>query len=108
MDEKPTLVRNEVSGTEQDSLPNLFETPVVDSGIPLPPTRRGRKKYSFPFRTMEMGESFFIPCTKEEIGRLQSSIHGSASYIKKSTEREFTVRRVYENNMLGVRCWRTK
>lgn len=75
----------------------MFE---IEKGIKIPEdgNRRNRK---YPFREMDVGDSFFVPCTDEEYRKIQSTIK---SATRKITPNDFTVRKV-EN---GVRCWRIK
>jgi len=37
----------------------------IEKGVPLPPKGTGRKNgtYKYPFRDMEVGDSFFVPIT---------------------------------------------
>ena len=69
----------------------------VEKDVPLPKLVR-RVKY--PFREMEVGDSFFY-----EGG--QKSIHTAASkFCRDNPEYKFTTRQVEEGGVKGVRVWR--
>ena len=65
----------------------------ISKGIPTP--QRGRTKY--PFRNMQLGDSFFAP------GATVIGIHGCA---RRHRPMRFTCRTVVEDGTPGVRVWR--
>jgi hypothetical protein len=65
----------------------------ITKGVPTP--HRGRSKY--PFRHMELGDSFFAP------GGTVIGLHGCA---RRHRPMRFTCRSVVENGVAGVRVWR--
>jgi hypothetical protein len=69
----------------------------IEKGIPIPP-REGRPP-KFPFREMNVGESFLLDRPMKNASPL---IH---SYKKKLFNKDFTARTVGENQ---TRIWRTK
>ncbi len=66
----------------------------IDKDIPLPQGNGG--KSMFPWRTMEVGDSFFAPGKKQIDRRTADASYG----IKTKTSR------VVENGVEGVRVWR--
>ncbi|MFO1130747.1 MAG: hypothetical protein U1E16_01835 [Hyphomicrobiales bacterium] len=92
------------------ALMNLFENPLsrggpattrfdeeieITKGLPTP--QRGRSKY--PFRDMELGDSFFAP------GASVIGLHGCA---RRHRPMRFTCRTLVENGVAGVRVWRIR
>lgn len=67
----------------------------VDSGVPIPQERLEQ----LPLEKLEVGESFLFPLAKRR------SVQTVASRMKKEKGKEFTVRKMDENN---ARIWRTK
>jgi hypothetical protein len=65
----------------------------ITKGLPTP--HRGRAKY--PFRDMEVGDSFFAP------GASVIGLHGCA---RRHRPKRFTCRSLVENGVGGVRVWR--
>ena len=65
----------------------------ITKGLPTP---RGRKS-KYPFRDMEIGDSFFAP------GSSVIGIHGCA---RRHRPMRFTCRSVVENGVPGIRVWR--
>lgn len=67
----------------------------IEKGIPAPSPQGERCKY--PFRKMEVGDSFFVPC--EHGNAIELAVRASA---RPRDEKKFTVSRVEG----GVRVWR--
>ena len=63
----------------------------IDKNIPLPP-----HKSKYPFRSMEVGDSFFSTASRSSIGSSASKLKG----IK------FSTRTVNEDGVRGTRVWR--
>jgi len=77
----------------------------IEKNIPLKPRQYGAHKY--PFREMEVGDSFYVVAWKEhasaeELRILLRRLAAAYQYIKKTTNKKFAVRT--DNN--GVRVWR--
>jgi hypothetical protein len=74
----------------------------VEKDVPLPRTRQEYK--SFPWLTMEIGDSFYVHDIEGDNSvahRLQTQI----SYMKRHDDtRRYTCRR----DANGIRCWRTQ
>lgn len=81
-------VRNEVQD-EQRAAPAI----VITKGLPTPRGRRAK----YPFRDMEIGDSFFAP------GSSVIGIHGCA---RRHRPMRFTCRSVVEDGVPGIRVWR--
>jgi hypothetical protein len=67
----------------------------ITKGLPTP--HRGRAKY--PFRDMEVGDSFFAP---------RASVIGLHGCARRHRPKRFTCRSLVENGVGGVRVWRTE
>jgi len=79
----------------------------IEKNIPIPtlePTRpkkqKGHSKY--PFKDMEIGDSFFIAVPREKKKTRMSAILVLAK--RKHPDKVFTVRQTLK----GIRCWRIK
>lgn len=70
----------------------------IDKNIPLP--RASKKRTVYPFQSLAVGESFFVP------GRTPATISGSRQYAERATGHRFISRSVDENGKNGVRVWR--
>lgn len=76
----------------------------IESNKPIPPVRRGRRKKmtpgkdaQYPFRELEVGQSFFVPGDPAQLGR---AVLGCARRIKGAKFRMETI--------TGVRIWRVE
>lgn len=82
----------------------------VDKGIPIPPLRRGVVQTAW--KRLEVGDSFFAPVQPSGYGgtqrKLQSLLVTQAMHYCREYGWEFTTRQVIENDVPGVRVWRTK
>jgi len=75
----------------------------VEHGVPIPQRRNAPKRY--PFRDMEIGDSFFVPLNGEKSSKVFARIAGAA--IRDARSRggiKYAVRSVEG----GVRVWRVK
>lgn len=96
MEFEKTLMHHNIVTSERDIFgidrrpPNVIE---INRGLPAP---RGRKS-KYPFREMEIGDSFFAP------GSSVIGIHGCA---RRHRPMKFTCRSVVENGVAGIRVWR--
>lgn len=74
--------------------------PAIESGIPFPPTRKGGKAVKHHYlRTMEIGESVFVPRV------ITNSMTGTLRCIR---PKKFQMRTRTEGGVKGVRIWRIK
>lgn len=71
---------------------------VVEKNIPMP--GQGRNCI-YPWRAMEVGDSFFVP------GKTAREMSAGKSIAQRLTTFKFTQRSVVENEVKGVRIWRT-
>ena len=72
----------------------------IEKGLALPP----RKGARYPFREMEVGDSFFVPCPDEEKIKRQNRLSGASARPKERGLGKFSVRQVEG----GLRVWRTE
>jgi hypothetical protein len=70
----------------------------IDKHVPLPP-KGGRRGSKYPFRAMEVGDSFFVPAG----GATQSSLRSMAHGFTKRTSARYAFRNVDGG---GFRVWR--
>ena len=60
------------------------------------------RAYKYPFRDMEIGDSFLVPCVDDRAAKIdRSKISGAAWYLR---PKKFSTRRVEG----GIRVWRVK
>jgi hypothetical protein len=72
----------------------------IDKNIPIPKgIHGGGPPCKYPFDDMEVGDSFLIPCTREEKGNIQSAVNAS---MKRVPHMRFTTKYVTK----GIRVWR--
>lgn len=78
----------------------------IEQEVPIPSRQSGSNNgRKYPFHIMNMGDSFFVPCSKGKTqARLQSNITTSANKLYK--DRKFVTRQRVEKGVKGVRCWR--
>lgn len=77
----------------------------VEHGVPIPPTVRNQPSrfLKYPFRDLEVGDSFFVPREGRDFGTLQRTIISCAVPHR---PKKFTVRRVMTAAEDGFRVWR--
>jgi hypothetical protein len=73
----------------------------IDKGIPIAPNTSGRRAI-YPWAEMQIGDSFFVP------GKTTRQFAGHFSRAKARYSMNFVVRVVTENEVTGVRVWRTE
>lgn len=73
----------------------------IEKDVPLPRQKRQRARY--PLGEMEVGDSFFVPCSKAEADTVLKRVRAALWYHKKNGDKNFIVHAVKG----GVRCWRT-
>ena len=71
----------------------------IDKKIPIP-----EKQSKYPWREMEVGDSFFVEATDHDKGRLQKDLFNSSGYYarRNNAKAKFTTRQMDD----GVRVWR--
>lgn len=84
----------------------------IEKGIPIPPAATGTgggPAPRYPFRNMEVGDSFTVPLTgrishhnKSDIARVR--VAAAAASVQKNSTLRFTTRVDREQGV--VRCWR--
>jgi hypothetical protein len=74
----------------------------IEKGVPLPANRRYNRKY--PWRLMEVGDSFLVPCSQDELELVQCSVTSCRAWAAKVTGFKFTTSRT----CLGLRVWRVE
>jgi hypothetical protein len=74
----------------------------IETGVPVPTQVLRKSKY--PFREMEVGNSFFVN-EKVDVGRMQQKLSAAASmFCRKNPTYKFKTQAF----ATGVRIWRTK
>ena len=78
----------------------------VDKGVPLPPASVvGRARRRYPWRELNVGDSFLVPIRKgQTVKALQRQIGSLADSIRNRSGMRFTVRQADD----GVRVWRVE
>ena len=74
----------------------------IEKTIPIPKTRK-EKNALYPLVEMDIGDSFFVPCTDEERMKVTASIRNTSLRYRSDKDR-FSIR--YVQN--GVRVWKVK
>lgn len=76
----------------------------IDKNIPIPKVkyRQAGTSYKYPFLDLQVGDSFFVECSKERKRAVQSTVVSIASRLKKKYKRSFISR----NLEGGIRVWR--
>lgn len=72
----------------------------IDKDVPMP---KAKAKLKYPFNEMNVGDSFEVPCTKEESKAMQIKLASSSGMYGRKYGAKFTTRQS-EN---GIRIWRT-
>ena len=74
------------------------------SSIPMPErsTRKGGAQPKYPWRTMEVGQSFLVRCASPEVLRVKNSLQSCKRQATKMTGYLYDFRTVRE----GLRIWR--
>jgi len=82
---------------------------LIQGNVPLPEDRRANVKY--PFGKMKVGDSFFITVPEgDNADRLKNRLsQASRTFGKRQDpERKYILRTRLENEISGVRVWRTE
>ena len=75
----------------------------IEKNIPFPERKmyKGRAE-KYPFKTMEIGDSFIVECIPEEKQKTSNRVVGAAIWVARQQGKKFRTRQVDG----GVRCWR--
>ena len=95
MEYDKTLMSQIAAASERSAVSVLSREEGISITKGLPTPHRGRAKY--PFRDMEVGDSFFVR------GASVIGLHGCA---RRHRPKRFTCRTLVENGVAGVRVWR--
>ncbi len=74
----------------------------IETGIELSLVSRNGRPAKYPWRSMKVGDSFFVA------GRTAKSIGGSTSNARKTLGHSFVARTIIHEGQEGVRVWRTE
>ena len=77
----------------------------IQKDIPIPTARRTRGSCRYPFRSMEVGDSFFVAYDGKK--QQQSAMYSAIPDEVRRAGAKFCTRCVEENGVQGVRVWRT-
>jgi hypothetical protein len=75
----------------------------IESNVPIPQSRVKTYRSSLPLRSMEVGQSVFVP----ESVKKTRTVRVYANQVGDSMNRRFTCRKVTEDGQVGIRVWRT-
>ena len=75
----------------------------IEKGIEVPAKKIFERKLVYPFATMEVGDSFFVPQVDGK-PKTDGSIRSSARQAAKKFDFKFAIRSVDG----GFRCWRVE
>jgi hypothetical protein len=81
----------------------------IDKGVPIPPGRR-KERGDYPFRKMEVNDSFLVPCEPDD-EKTKSRITGRVTYENRKKYAKFCTRYSPKDEKAGVpgiRVWRTE
>lgn len=77
----------------------------VEKGISLPMAHSKGAIWDYPFDSMEVGDSFFVPCEREDRNRKCTRVRSHAkNFMLAHRDVDFQ----YHLTKDGVRCWRVK
>lgn len=74
----------------------------IEKGVPLPKNKQGRKRNDWPFKNMEVGDSFFV--SAESYKTIEGCRTSVMSATRSYRHMKFTSATYREKN--GVRVWR--
>ncbi len=82
---------------------------VIEDGIEIPKTNRGsrpRGELKYPFRHLEVGQSFFVESIVPNL-QLSRQLSSSAAQVRKQDGKKFAQRKITDDGATGYRVWRT-
>lgn len=74
----------------------------IDAKVPAP-NAHGKGRSLYPFKTMKVGDSFFVPNTDKPKSAIVCACND-----QRKTRRKYQSAQVTENRIEGVRIWRMK
>lgn len=77
----------------------------IETGVPIPDSAHGNARY--PWKQMEVGNSFFIAATEADLPKAARKLKSSANSQSKNG-RKFVSKTVNDQRECGVRVWRIK
>lgn len=78
----------------------------IESAIPIP-KQAGRSRY--PWRSLQISQSFFVQAIdRDDVRRIRDSLSSCRRNAQRSTGRVFVLREICQNDVRGIRVWRTK
>jgi hypothetical protein len=80
----------------------MSEQILIEKSVPIP-LRAGSHASKYPFKGMEIGDSFFVACSFEESGKVRSSM---SIFSKRNKNLKFTSS--FQKSPEGIRVWRIK
>lgn len=78
----------------------------VESFKPIPPVGYGR--YRYPWRKLNIGQSFFVPSIIADLEPLWNTLTSCRANAQRKTGWRFTMRRDEAHGTFGIRVWRIK
>lgn len=81
--------------------PDMF---AIRNNRPMPTPAGGRGNRIYPLAEMMVGDSFFVPLGDRKATKVQGAILRASKGL---APRVFTTRRLVEDGVEGVGCWRT-
>jgi len=95
-------VENQIKATNIVRI--IVSRPGIDKGIPIPPRRGGTRTFDYPFKDMEIGDSFAILETETRNATVATRV---GSYNLEHKETKFVCRKLKNNDGEGyTRIWR--
>ena len=86
----------------------MIDESMIDKDKMIPPRTYWGNKRKYPFKEMDVGDSFFIAVEKGKKARMQSILFGCCRSQRRTDGSEFTSRSVCEDGEEGIRVWRIK
>lgn len=79
----------------------------IESAIPIPKPKWGLSKY--PWHALQVSQSFFVQAIdRQDVKRIWDSLSSCRRNAQRSTGRVFVLREICQNDVRGIRVWRTK
>jgi len=75
----------------------------IEKGVKIPPKKGGSQKKIYPFKTMVVGDSFFIPYGTGDKKKVRIVVSSAASNFARENQGTMFITRSSDS---GVRCWR--
>jgi hypothetical protein len=78
----------------------------VDKGVPVPKRYDHTRHTQYPFSSMEIGDSFLLPCEKKDSVNVVSKLHYAAKLYRKTKDKDFHYTTKYVKKEEGIRVWK--